>query len=292
MTNFWLGPSPSLHLDGAGSGLTSSGCGLCDGVWWRRFWCPGWGSHPLLSVELLENNGVRFLRFPHQCNWGFFCPVDVTLCYLVITSLRLPFLILLFWTQWQPFGHQLMIMPPMHNQLLPFGLSQVLTLVTMKPLLYFFTSWQYFSSSHIFLCISAAYPILAFSMDKWTNEYQCSWLRQNFRNLLPPDAASRSCRRNLSQNFRFVDFKNFLTFFISWSGESLIYFDERKRQYLYWQNNSYCSKLFCGRAADTVLMYETYIDRTIHTALNCSVGGQQTPSWCMRHVLTEQFILL
>ena len=64
MTSLRLGPLPSLHLDGAGSGLTSSGCGTCDGVWWRGFWCSGGGSCPLLVVELFESNDVRVLRFP------------------------------------------------------------------------------------------------------------------------------------------------------------------------------------------------------------------------------------
>jgi len=71
MTSLRLGPSPSLRLDRAGSGLTNSGCGPCDGVWWRGFWCSGAGSYPLLAVELFENNDVRVLRFPQQCNRGF-----------------------------------------------------------------------------------------------------------------------------------------------------------------------------------------------------------------------------
>jgi hypothetical protein len=68
MTSLRLGPSPSLYLDGAGSGLTSSGCSPCDGVGWRECWCPGGGSHPLLAVELFEINDVPVLRFPQQCN--------------------------------------------------------------------------------------------------------------------------------------------------------------------------------------------------------------------------------
>jgi hypothetical protein len=91
---------------------------------------------------------------------------------------------------------------------------------------------------------------------------------QSLRSLHPTLQSLRS----LHPTLQFVDFKNFLTFFISWVCESLIYFDKSITQYLYWQYNlycqynlyweynSYCSEIFCGR-------------------------GQQTPSFCMRHVL-------
>jgi hypothetical protein len=135
----------------------------------------------------------------------------------VLTEVRAPSLLeqylrYVFHRDRTGYNNQLMIIPPMHNQLLPFGPPQVLTLDTFKPLLYFLTGWRYFSSSQTSLCITAAYPFLGFFMDQWTLEYQCSWFCKNVRNRLPPDATSHPCRHDLSKIYDVFISKTFSHF--------------------------------------------------------------------------------
>ena len=181
MSSLRFGPLPSLHLDGAGSGLTYLGCGPCDGVWWRGFWYPGGGSHPLLAVELFENNCVWVLSFPKRCNQGFLsCGCDTVSFGNHFFTSTFPHSALLnlvasFWSAVD--DH------PTHAQpiaaLWPFSGPHPWYIQAPLTLPY---KLMLFWSSQTFLYSPAAYPILAFFMDQWTLEYQCSSFCQNVRN--------------------------------------------------------------------------------------------------------------